>query len=66
MLMERLRAGWDATRSCFAVLGVVRFSLLAPSILLLAVAATDQMADTLRALGEDGRLGQGASRPWRR
>jgi hypothetical protein len=60
MLMERLRVGWDAIRSCFAVLGVVRFSLLTPSILLLAVAATDQMADTLRALGEDGRLGQGA------
>ncbi|MFO1401823.1 MAG: hypothetical protein U1F30_11540 [Steroidobacteraceae bacterium] len=58
--MDRFRAGWDATRSCFAVLGVVRFSLLTPSILLLAVAATDQMADILRALGEDGRLGQGA------
>ncbi|MCC7461789.1 MAG: hypothetical protein IT480_04915 [Gammaproteobacteria bacterium] len=58
--MERLRAGWDAIRSCFAVLALIRFSLLTPSILLLSVVATDQMADILRALGEDGRLIEGA------
>jgi hypothetical protein len=60
MLLDRLRAGWDAIRSCFAVLAIVRFSLLTPALLLLSVAATDQMADILRALGEDGRLGEGA------
>jgi hypothetical protein len=60
MVMERLRIAWDATRSCFAVLGIVRFSLLTPAILLLSVVATEQMADILRALGEDGRLGEGA------
>jgi hypothetical protein len=60
MVMERLRIAWDATRSYFAVLGIVRFSLLTPAILLLSVVATEQMADILRALGEDGRLGEGA------
>jgi len=59
-VLARARAGWEATRRCFAVLAIIRFSLLTPTILLLSVAVTAQMADILQALGEDGRLGAGA------
>jgi hypothetical protein len=58
--MNRARAGWEATRRCFSVLAIIRFSLLTPSILLLSVAATDQMADTC---GRWARTGGSAPAP---
>jgi len=43
---------WQRIRRVFAVLAIVRFSLLIPAILALTLGLADQMVDILRAVGE--------------
>jgi hypothetical protein len=53
--MSWLRGAWARTRQFAAVLAIVRFSLLVPAVLAIALILADQMIDILRALGEDRR-----------
>jgi hypothetical protein len=53
--MSWLRGAWARTRQLAAVLAIVRFSLLVPAALAIALVLADQMIDILRALGEDRR-----------
>lgn len=48
---------WIRIRRLFAVLAIVRFSLLIPTVLTVTVFAADQMVSILLAVGEDHRTG---------
>jgi hypothetical protein len=58
--MACLRRCWQRVRQVVAVLALVRFSLIIPVILAVALFYADQLTDMLQAVGEDGRLGDGA------
>ncbi|HEU4627418.1 MAG TPA: hypothetical protein VFS52_21870 [Steroidobacteraceae bacterium] len=60
-LMTRGHALWCRIRDITAVLKIIRFSLLVPTVLIIVLVASDQLTDILRAVGEDARRGQIAS-----
>jgi hypothetical protein len=53
--LSRIHCAWIQVRQLVAVLAIVRFSLLIPTILAVTLVAADQMIDILRALGEERR-----------
>jgi predicted acylesterase/phospholipase RssA len=57
-LLARGRVLWIKVRTFLAVLKIVRFSLLIPGVLLVAVIVSAQMRDILRSIGENAHAGQ--------
>jgi hypothetical protein len=52
--MQRARVIWKRLRLLFAVLALIRFSILIPAVLIVTLLASDQMTDALLSLA-DGR-----------
>ena len=53
-----LATAWIRVRTVLAVLKIVRFSLVIPAVLVIAVIVSAQMRDILRSIGENAHGGQ--------
>ena len=57
-LLARGRARWLRVRTFLGILRIVRFSLVIPGVLIVAVTVSAQMRDILRSIGENAHAGQ--------